>query len=153
MVTDYQNDGAERTSTVPSEKNIDDIILAYIIFGQDSSNGWTGAVMLTDSRTRPLHFGFATPIRPGTLQRLLYGGTLDEYIKVDVIANKLVNELPRVPDVIFVESPELVAVRRIVQFPVAALSRSHEVDGNANLSVVQFSTGENSSDHDQVAHW
>lgn len=153
MVSTYESDGTAKTETSASgELNVEDLVLAYIVFGQDSSSGWTGAVMLTDSRTRPLHFGFATPIRPGTLQRLLYGNTLDEFIKVDVIGKKLVHEMPRVPDVMFVDSPELVSVRRITSFPVAALSRSQTDESKtSNLSVIQFSVGDFSEDHDRIA--
>jgi hypothetical protein len=153
MAVKYETDGAASTEKGSlGGTNMEDIVLAYIIFGQDSSNGWTGAVMLTDSRTRPLHFAFATPVKPGTLQKLLYGGTLDEFVKVDVIAKKLIAELPRVPDVLFVESPELVAVRRVSKNPVASLTPSQtDESGNNNLSVVRFSTGEYTEDHDRVA--
>jgi hypothetical protein len=124
MSVNYETDGAPSSeATGQSDKNFEDVVLAYIIFGQDSSNGWTGAVMMTDSRTRPLHFGFATPIRPGTIQRLLYGSTFEEYVKVDVISNKLIHELPHVPDVMFVENADLLAVRRVAAFPVVSLSR------------------------------
>jgi hypothetical protein len=108
--------------------------------------------MLTDGRTRPLHFGFATPVRPNALQRILYGNTLDEFVKIDVIAHKLLENLPRIPDILFVESPELVRVRRITRFAVAALLNSHSDAGESpNLSHVRFSVEESAEDNDQVA--
>ena len=149
-----EDDGSpdRSSSSMPSQHGVDDAVLGYIIFAQDQSAAWTGAVMLTDSRTRPLHFAFATPVRPTPLQKLLYGTTLDEYVRIDVIGKKLIPDLPRVPDVMFVETADSRAIRRVTPFPVAILSKSQGESPNTGaFSGVVFSTGDSRDDHEIVA--
>jgi hypothetical protein len=146
------NDVGDLDTTPSPDRVVKDLVLAYVVFGQDSAGGWSGALMLTDSRTRPIHFGFATPIRPAKLQRLLYGNTLDEYVKIDIIAKRLLQEVPRAPHAIFVESSDLLSLRRITEYPIGFLSRSEgQQNGDSNASTAQVSTGDNYEDYDRVA--
>lgn len=101
----------------------DDLVLGYFFCGDVGNNETSGAVLLTDARTRPIHFAFAQPVKAGAYQKILYGGTLDEFIKVDVIAKKLLSELPRKPSILFTETPDLLNVRRITDYAVAYLAR------------------------------
>jgi hypothetical protein len=132
-------------------KNISDLTLCYLICPQDAANAFLGALMITDYRTRPLHFAYATPVRPSKIQKLLYGSTLDEHIKIDVISNKLLQGVPRVPDVLFVDTKELLTVRRLSKKPTAVLSKSTESPNDpSKLTMLQYDTGSNLSDQDAV---
>ena len=48
-----------------------DAILGYLACPQDAASGFIGALLITDARSRPLHFAYVSPIRPTAMQRLL----------------------------------------------------------------------------------
>jgi hypothetical protein len=125
-------------------KNISDLMLCYLICPQDAANAFLGAVMITDYRARPIHFSYVSPIRPTTIQRILFGNTLNTHVKIDVIAQKLLSSMPKVPDVIFVDYAEMLAVKQIIKKPAACLKKntSQEADP-AKLSILHFETFSN----------
>lgn len=133
-----------------SDVNEREVVLSYLTCPRDAAGAFIGALMLTDSRARPLHFAFVSPIRPTKIQRILYGSTLDEHVSVDVIGKKLLADLPIVPDVLLVDTQDLIAVRRIVDMPTAFLRRA---DGDApasSLSSLQYDTGANTDDQEDI---
>src|SRR2546423_1522388 len=96
-------ESAEDSSKVLG-KEIEQLCLCYLTCPKDGANGYIGGALVTDSATRPIEFSYVTPVRPTTMQRLLYGKTLDEFVSVDVIARKLAEGIARRPDVFFVDS-------------------------------------------------
>ena len=134
------------TGTDPSE-----YVLCYLTCPQDASDAFVGALMLTDGRARPLHFGYVSPIKPTAIQRILYGPTLREHIKIDVIVSKLFQGMPQVPQVVFVDSQELLTARRLISSPLAHLARKEGVkDESTSLSALVYETNENTHDRDAV---
>ncbi|MFC1794209.1 hypothetical protein ACFL3Q_11550 [Planctomycetota bacterium] len=132
-------------------KEPSDLILCYLSCPQDAANAFLGALMVTDYRARPTHFAFVSPIRPTKVQRILYGSTLEEHVKIDVIGQKLLTDLPVVPDVLFVDTQELTAVRRIADIPTAFLSKSLDAEDNpGKLTTLEYDTGSNMHDQDIV---
>jgi hypothetical protein len=128
-----------------------EFVLAYLISPQDAAGAFLGALMLTDARVRPLHFSFVSPIRPTKIQRVLYGPTLDEHLKVDVIGSKLLKDLPLVPDVLLVDTPELVASRRIADIPTAFLTKPNDgAPEPGKLTSLQYDTGSNVEDQEII---
>jgi hypothetical protein len=128
----------------------ENICLAYLSCPQDGAKGYVGALLLTDARTRPLHFGYVAPVRPTAMQRILYGRTLDAHVKIDVITAKLINDkLSRVPDVLFVDAEELLHARRLLNVPTARL-KSDKAQPGTTLSLYQYDTGDHRQDEEQV---
>jgi hypothetical protein len=118
---------------------------------RDAAGAYLGALMLTDARTRPQHFSFVSPIRPTKIQRILYGPTLDEHLKVDVIANKLLKDLPLTPEILLVEAEELIAVRRVAQVPTAFLTRAGDGESEpGRLTSLRYDTGAHTDDQEAV---
>jgi len=106
---------------------------------------------VTDYRARPLHFAFVSPIRPTRIQRILYGSTLEEHVKIDVISEKLLKDLPFLPDALFVDTKELLTIRRAVEIPTAFLSKSIESEDNpGRLTTLEYDTGSSLDDQDIV---
>jgi hypothetical protein len=132
-------------------KEPEDLVLCYLSCSQDAGKAYIGAILITDSRARPLEFAFVDRIQPTTMQRLLYGRTLDEYIRADVIAKKLYGGLSRKPDVVFVDAVDLLAIRRLTGVPVAQLLRNPSSSPETKLSTITFQTSENSGDYDTVS--
>ena len=129
----------------------DELVLAYLTCPKDPSNNFLGAVLITDARSRPLHFGFVTPVRPTTMQRLLYGSTLAEHVRVDVITRKLWSDgIPVIPDVVFVDDQAMLAARRTVGIPTAHLTRETGPALATNLSTIRYFTGDNRDDEQAV---
>ncbi len=132
-------------------KDPSNLTLCYLTCPQDAANAFLGALMVTDYRARPVHFSFVSPIRPTKIQRILYGSTLEEHVKIDVISEKLLKDLPVSPDVLFVDTQELLAVRRIVEMPTAFLSKSADGEDNpGRLTTLEYDTGSNMDDQDIV---
>jgi hypothetical protein len=146
-----ENQYAAEVGDNKNDKAPDQHVLCYMTCPQDGSGASVGALMITDARARPLHFGYTAPIKPTTMQRLMYGPTLNEHLKIDVIANKLLKGMPQVPDVVFVDSEELLVARRLTSIPMAHLARKgDEKDVSASLSTLVYKTNENTSDRDTV---
>lgn len=134
------------------EKGDDGVLLAYLTCPQDAARGFLGAILVTDGRTRPLHFGYVTPIRPTVLQRILYGKTLDGDVKINVIARKLIQDgLSQVPNVVFVDSETLIGARSVFGVPVARLwRRPVDAEVGVTISTYLYDTGGNTADERAV---
>lgn len=131
-------------------KNADSLCLCYMSCPKDGANGYIGAVLVTDSRTRPTEFSYVAPVRPSAMQRILYGKTLDEYVSVDVIARKLLDGLSKKPDIVFVDSDLLLGLHRFAGQPVAMLTRSKDVDPSVKISAVAYKTPDDANYTDEV---
>jgi hypothetical protein len=131
------------------EKPATDWILCYLSCATDAAGGFVGAILLTDNRARPLHFAFVQPVKPTKMQRILYGSTLEGHIKVDVIAQKLWQGLPHPPDVIFVDSLDLIGARRITRVPTAFLAKIPTSEPNP-LSALHYDVGPYKNDSTRV---
>jgi hypothetical protein len=142
MATDTSLNEEERDNGRVLDKLDTDLVLCYLICPTDASGGFLGAILLTDHRARPQHFAFVQPVKPTKLQRLLYGSTLDEYVKVDVITYRLWQGLPKKPDVLFVDAPELIAARLVTGVPTAFIGKVPESETSASsLSTLRYDTG------------
>ena len=85
------------------------------------------------------------------MQKILYGKTLEEHVRIDVIANKLLQGNSKLPDVIFVDADELLPMRRIVQVPVARLSKNENPGTDTTkLSTLTYNTGGRRDDEEIV---
>jgi hypothetical protein len=133
------------------DKQATDWILCYLVCATDAAGGFVGAILLTDNRARPLHFSFVQPVKPTKMQRILYGSTLDEHIKIDVIAQKLWQGLPNPPDVLFVDAPELILARRVTRVPTAFIAKAPESETNSSsLSILRYDIGPHKKDEGLV---
>ena len=132
-------------------KDPSELILSYFTCPQDAAGAFLGALMLTDYRARPVHFSFVSPIRPTRFQRILFGSTLEEHVNIDVVGQKLLKDIPSVPDVLFVDRQELVALRQITDIPTAFLSRSADDEADAaRLTTLAYDTSSNTEDEEIV---
>ena len=129
----------------------DNVCLAYLSCPQDGAKGYLGALLVTDGRTRPLHFGYVAPVRPTIMQRILYGRTLDVHVKMDVIARKLVQDgISKVPDVLFVDAEDLLAARPIFNVPTARLTRPEAKQSGVTISTYRYDAGGRAQDEEAV---
>jgi hypothetical protein len=67
--------------------------------------GIMGAILVTDSDTKPVEFRVTAPITPTNFQRTLYGNVLMEHILVELISAPLLNAVSLDLDIIIVRNP------------------------------------------------
>lgn len=71
----------------------------------EDNGGVMGAILVTDSETKPLEFRVTAPIKPTTFQKTLYGDVLLEHILVELISVPLLNAINEQIDLILVKDP------------------------------------------------
>ncbi len=86
-----------------------------------------GAMLLTDQDTKPLEFRCTNPIRPTSLQTVLYGQMLDSHVAVELIGVPLVNSLKQPPTLVVVREPELLGLRSKIATPVVLLTKESAI--------------------------
>lgn len=69
------------------------------------SGGIMGAILVTDSETKPIEFRVTAPIKPTSFQKTLYGDVLLEHVLVELIAIPLLNAINEQVDMILVKDP------------------------------------------------
>ena len=74
-------------------------------YALDDEDGIMGAILVTDSDTKPLEFRVTAPIKTSNFQKTLYGDLLLEHILVELISVPLINALNEQVDLILVKDP------------------------------------------------
>lgn len=69
----------------------------------DETSGVMGAILVTDSETKPLEFRVTAPIKTTNFQKTLYGDVLMEHVLVELIALPLISALNEELDLILVK--------------------------------------------------
>ncbi|MDD3013769.1 MAG: hypothetical protein PHC34_08720 [Candidatus Gastranaerophilales bacterium] len=87
--------------------NFENIKLAYGIANTSSTNGYIGAILITDYKGFPLEFRYTDPIIPTKIQQMLYGKGLEKYVKLDVITDSLLRILSNRVSVLLVQDEDL----------------------------------------------
>jgi hypothetical protein len=151
VTTDSEFDSESAGGEQVNGKQIENMLLSYLVCPTDAGGGFLGAVLVTDYRARPQHFAFVQPVKPTKMQRILYGSTLEEYVKIDVVAYKLWQGLTHKPDVLFVDAAELIAARRISRIPTALIAKIPESEANAScLATIRYDVGPYKDDQNYV---
>ncbi len=84
----------------------------------DEGGSIRGGCLVTDGVTRPLEFRVSGPIRPSSLQRVLYGDLLMEYICTDLIGLPMLQTLELHPEMVLVREAEFLKLRPRIEVPV-----------------------------------
>lgn len=75
-----------------------------------------GGLLVVDERGIPQEFKYTEPIVPNELQKILYGKSLDVFLKTEIIAATLVKKLEKAVDFIFTKDLELLEVDQRIVF-------------------------------------
>jgi hypothetical protein len=112
---------------MPEDSSSQGVRLAFLAYvqAQDSNSG-RGALLVTDEATRPLEFRCTTPIKPNSLQRMLYGNTLRSYIAADLVGVPLLGAIQEKPSVVLVREPLFLKLRAKANFCMVCLRRQGE---------------------------
>ena len=74
-------------------------------FNIENNEGIMGAILVTDTDTKPLEFRVTAPIKPTNFQKTLYGNVLMEHVLVELISVPLLNAVSQEIDLILVRDP------------------------------------------------
>ena len=91
----------------------------------EDGRGFVGAAMVTDERGFPLEFRATTPVRPSPVQKILFGGSLEPYVSVELCGRKLLKECQRKPGIVLVPKASLLGLTSDSAL-VVALTRAGE---------------------------
>jgi hypothetical protein len=87
--------------------NLENIKLAFGGTFTSSSDGYNGAVLITDFKGFPLEFRYTDPIIPTKIQQVLYGKGLERYIKIDVILDSLIKAMSSKTQLLIVQDEDM----------------------------------------------
>src|SRR5947209_18991330 len=93
----------------------------------DSGKAIRGAFLLTDLNTKPLEFRCTNPIRPTTLQTMLYGDILEQHIMVELIGLPLVKSLKDHPTIILVQEQTFIGIRPKIDIPLILIAKEESI--------------------------
>lgn len=89
----------------------------------ESGGRYVGGVMITDENGIPQEFKYTEPIKPTRIQAILYGGSLERYIRQEVIRAKLLKSVQNKPEFIFVDNTDPSLLGRCEGAPVLMMQR------------------------------
>ncbi|NIS81736.1 MAG: hypothetical protein GTO14_16360 [Anaerolineales bacterium] len=110
-------------------------VLAFLDLATfDDGASIRGGCLVTDGNTRPLEFRVSGTIRPTSLQKILYGDTLHEYICNELVGLPMLKALESKPDLVLVRDAEFLKLRPYVD--IAVLWVRATVDGQYVLQAL-----------------
>jgi hypothetical protein len=95
----------------------------YLVVRVGEDGSYVGGLMVTDAHGLPVDFRYTDPITPTRLQRALYGGVLDRYLRTEVVLRTLLAAVGQKPTLLLVEDERLLD-EEIPGCPVAYASVS-----------------------------
>jgi hypothetical protein len=102
-----------------TEANAEEKVIAFLDLANfEEGVAVRGGCLVTDGLTRPLEFRVSGPIRPTSIQKVLYGDTMHEYICNDLVGLPMLNALESSVDMILVRDAEFLKLRLQVDRPV-----------------------------------
>jgi hypothetical protein len=106
-----------------SEEIPAEVRLAFIDISVFDDGSIRGGALVTDLETRPYEFRVTTPVKPTSMQRVLYGNTLPEYVYGELISFPLVQAIKEEISLVITKNENLLIMRPKVSFPVVFISR------------------------------
>lgn len=96
--------------------------LGFLAAVELPERGFAGGLLVTNHQGRPLEFQCTAPVKPNRTQEILYGPTLVPFILADLIGATLLQKVSVKPDLVLIESRDLLELRRHIATPVAWLA-------------------------------
>ncbi len=83
--------------------------------------GYLGGYLVTNSWGRPLEFRLSTAVQPNRVQSILYGSTLEEYLRADLIGKTLIDKTAASIHLLVTDAVASLSIRSRLDVPVLAL--------------------------------
>ncbi len=92
--------------------------LGFLSVFQEPS-GFIGGYLVTNPWGRPLEFRLSSAVQPNKVQQILYGDTLQSYLCGEVIGKTLIDKTAMRAQLVLVDNPMALDLRRRIDVPVA----------------------------------
>ncbi len=103
------------------------MLLGFLsLYETSSHDGYLGAILITDLQGIPQEFRCTHPVKPTTIQKPLYGNTLESYIGVNLCGIPLIKSIQNEPSIIVANKDFLLGVRIESPCPVIFIRRAGE---------------------------
>lgn len=99
--------------------------LAFIDIATFDDGSIRGGILVTDLDTRPYEFRVTSPIKPTTIQRVLYGKTLVDYVYGELIGLPLVKGVKEQLSMVIACKENLLVMRPSLSIPVIIITQSN----------------------------
>ena len=104
-----------------------DTLLGFLAICETSDkSGYLGAILITDCLGVPQEFRCTHPVKPTSIQKPLYGDTLELYIGVSLCGIPLIKSIKLKPELLVVQKELLLDVRTESDYPVIFVRRAGE---------------------------
>jgi hypothetical protein len=110
-------------SDIMSDQTPSEARLAFVDISVFDDGSIRGGVLITDMETRPYEFRVTTPVKPTSMQRVLYGKTLSEYVYGELIAFPLVKAVKEKISLVVTKNENLLIMRPKISIPVVVINR------------------------------
>ncbi len=113
----------------------------------DNNEGIMGAILVTDTDTKPLEFRVTAPIKPTNFQKTLYGNVLMEHILVELVSVPLLSAISQEIDLILVRDSLFLGANNKQGVRVVRVFNSHDTPSKngAAKEELNSTSGDNSS--------
>jgi len=109
------------------ENNSAEPSIGYLSLCEISPGIHRGGLLLVDLRGRPVDFRCTSAIRPNSIQKILYGGTLSSHLAVNMCGLPLLKAAGKPMTTLLVMSPMLFGVRTESNQPVLWARRQSDL--------------------------
>ncbi|MCX7796411.1 MAG: hypothetical protein N2380_07820 [bacterium] len=97
-------------------------LLGYITTRVFEGPTYLGGILIVDKKGIPVEFKYVEPIKPSRLQTLLYGNTIDRYIRIETVGIPLVDAVEHKPIILFIREEPFLEESKW-SFPIVSVSR------------------------------
>src|SRR3972149_6823144 len=98
--------------------------LAFIDISIFDDGSIRGGVLVTDMETRPYEFRVTTPVKPTSMQRVLYGKTLPKYVYGELIGFPLIKAVKEEISLVIAKNENLLVMRPKLSVPVVIITKT-----------------------------
>jgi hypothetical protein len=98
--------------------------LAFVDISVFDDGSIRGGVLVTDMETRPYEFRVTTPVKPTSMQRVLYGKTLPEFVYGELISFPLVKAIKEEISLVIAKNENLLVMRPKLSVPVVIITKT-----------------------------
>ncbi len=109
-------------------------------YNLEDNGGIMGAILVTDTETKPIEFRVTAPIKTTNFQKTLYGDVLSEHILVELISLPLINAINEEVDLIVVKDPLFLGVNNKQGIRVVRITNSDGKEKSNNSNYVGINT-------------
>ena len=96
-------------------------------------HGLFGGYLLLNFAARPIEFHCTAPVKPNRAQQILYGATLESFLYGEQIGVTLLEHSKIRPLMVCTDRQPMLALRDMVDLPVALVQTSENSDGDLNV--------------------